>query len=177
MADDKWGQVNAIMRKQESGSVVKVSAADTPLAPINQQIDKIRQQELDIVGRFKRNAIERREALKALQAMHDAHFEAATHALKRAVDVERERIDTVANKYIFHITEEYLRNMRELGLQNYESRMTTQLQLNETTKRLLEQAQAQDVPSTICDATIENILRKHREFADKLMQEEIKLSK
>jgi hypothetical protein len=109
--------------------------------------------------------------------MHDAQFEAAQHALRRAVDVERERIDTVANKYIFHITEEYLRNMRELGLQNFESRMQTQLQLNETTSRLLEQAQAQNVPSTIRDATIENILKKHREFSDKLMQEEIKLSK
>ena len=177
MSDDKWDQVNAIMRKQESGSVVKVGGADNPLAPISQQIDAIHKQELDLIGRFKRNLIQRREALKALQAMHDAQFEAATHAMKRAVDVERERIDTVANKYIFHITEEYLRNMRELGLQNYESRMQTQLQLNETTKRLLEQAQAQDVPSAIRDATIENILKKHREFADKLMQEEIKLSK
>jgi ABC-type transporter Mla MlaB component len=177
MSDDKWDKVDTIMRKQEGAAVTKTGGTDNPLAPINQQIETIRKKELDLIGRFKRNQIERREALKALQAMHNAQFEAATHALKRAVDVERERVDTVANKYIFHITEEYLRNMRELGLQNFESRMETLMQLNETLKNLLEKAQTQDVPSTIRDATVENILKKYREFADKLMQEEIKLSK
>lgn len=177
MSDDKWDKVDAIMRKQEGAAITRPGGPDNPLAPISKQIEAIRKQELDLIGRFKRNQIERREALKSLQAMHDAQFEAASHALKRAVDVERERIDTVANKYIFHITEEYLRNMRELGLQNFESRMETLMQLNETLKNLLERAQAQDVPSSIREATVENILKKYREFADKLMQDEIKLSK
>jgi len=178
MSDEKWEKANAALQKQQGGAVMKTGATDNnPLAPIKQQIENIRQQELDIVGRYKRNAIDRRAALQALQAMHDAQLDAAQHALKRSVDVEKQRIDTVADKYIFHITEEYLRNMRDLGLQNFESRMETLLQLNKSAAALLEKALAQDVPSAIRDATIENITKKYREFSDRLMEEEIKLSK
>jgi hypothetical protein len=177
MSENKWDKVDSLLRRQEQGAVTKSEASDNLLAPINPQIEIIRQQELDLIGRFKRNAIDRRAALEALRSMHDAHLDAAKHALKRAVDVQKERIDAVADKYISQITQEYLRNMRELGLQNYESRMETLLQLNETATRLLQKAQAQDVPTTIRDATIDDILKKRREFEDKLMQEEIKLSK
>jgi hypothetical protein len=176
MSDNKWEKVDSLLRKEEHKTIPSTGRSD-PLSPINDKIETIRKQELDIIGRFKRNAIDRRAALEALQAMHDAQLEAAKHALKRAVDVEKERIDAVANKYIFHITEEYLRNMRELGLQNYESRMETLLQLNETMARLALKAASQDVPDSIRTSTIENIHKKYREFSDRLMEEEIKLSK
>jgi hypothetical protein len=172
----KWDNFEALARRQQT-AVGTTGDADKPLAPINQQIDTIRNQELDLIGRFKRNAIDRRAALESLRSMHDAQLEAAKHALKRAVDVEKERIDAVANRYIFQITEDYLRNMRELGLQNFESRMETLLQLNGTMVRLLEKAQVQDVPPSVREATIENIQKKYKEFSDRLMEEEIKLSK
>jgi hypothetical protein len=172
----KWDNFEALAKRQQT-PLGTAGGADKPLAPINQQIEAIRNQELDLIGRFKRNAIDRRAALESLRSMHDAQLEAAKHALKRAVDVEKERIDTVANRYIFQITEEYLRTMRDLGLQNFESRMETLLQLNTTMVRLLEKAQVQDVPPSVRDATIENIQKKYKEFSDRLMEEEIKLSK
>jgi prophage DNA circulation protein len=124
----KWDHVEAITRRQET-ALGTTQDADKPLAPINQQIENIRNQQLDLIGRFKRNAIDRKAALESLRSMHDAQLEAAKHALRRAVDIEKERVDAVANRYIFQITEEYLRNLRDLGLQNYESRMETLLQL------------------------------------------------
>jgi hypothetical protein len=172
----KWDHVEAITRRQET-ALGTTQDADKPLAPINQQIENIRNQQLDLIGRFKRNAIDRKAALESLRSMHDAQLEAAKHALRRAVDIEKERVDAVANRYIFQITEEYLRNLRDLGLQNYESRMETLLQLNVVMARLLEKAQAQDVPPSVRDATIESIQKKHKEFSDRLMEEEIKLSK
>jgi hypothetical protein len=177
MSDDKWEKADALLKKQETGAVVKVGGAETPLAPINEKIESIRKQELDIIGRFKRNAIDRNAALEAMRSMHDAHLEATKHTLKRAIEVEKARVDTVADKYIFHITAEYLNNMAELGVKNIESRTQTLLKFNETIARLLEQAQAQDVPNAIRDMTIENILKQHREFVDKVMREEFKLSK
>jgi hypothetical protein len=177
MSDDKWEKADAMLRKQAGGAVVKTGGADTPLAPISEKIEAIRKQELDIIGRFKRNALDRNAALEAMRAMHDAHLDATKHTLKRAIEVEKARVDTVANKYIFHITAEYLHNMAELGVKNIESRTETLLKFNETIARLLEQAQAQDVPSAIRDMTIENILKQHREFVDKVMKEEFNLSK
>ena len=170
---DKWEGYEALAKRQQTG--LAETKAHNPLEPINQQIEDIRSQELDLIGQFKRNKIERKAAIEKLRALHDASLEAAKHALTRAVDVEKERVDTVANKYIFAITQEYLRNMRDLGLQNFDSRMETLLQLNERMARLLEKAQTQDVPPSIREATLENITKKYREFADRLMQEEITL--
>ena len=177
MSDDKWEKADAIARKQADGTVVKAHGSDTPLAPINEKIEAIRKQEMDIIGRFKRNAIDRNAALEALRSMHEAHLDATKHTLKRAIEVEKARVDIIADKYIFHIDQEFLRNMAEMGVKNIESRTETLLKFNETIARLLQQAQAQDVPSAIRDSTIENILKKHREFVDKLWQEEIRLSK
>jgi hypothetical protein len=172
----KWDNFEALARKNQT-ALGQTDHADNPLAPINEKIEAIRNQELDLIGRFKRNVIDRRAALESLRSMHEAQLEAAKYALKRAVDVEKERVDAVANRYIFQITEEFLRNMQSLGLQNFQSRMETLLQLNASTVGLLEKAQAQDVPPTIRDATIENIQKKYKEFSDRLMEEEIKLSK
>ncbi len=176
MSTNKWDNVEALARRQQTALATNGDSSK-PLTPISEQIEAIRGQELDLIGRFKRNAIDRRAALESLRSLHDAQLAAAKHALKRAVDVEKERVDAVANKYIFQITEDYLRNMRDLGLQNFESRMETLMQLNTTMARLLEKAQAQDVPPSVRDATIENIQKKYKEFSDRLMEEEIKLSR
>lgn len=175
MENNKWEKVDAIARKQEQALSPGVS--EPPLAPINDQIETIRNQELDIIGRIKRNTINRKAALEKLRSLHDAQLEAAKHALRRAVDVDKERVDVVANKYIFQLNEQFLKDMQELGLQNFDARMKALLKLNETMAKLLKQAEGQDVPPSVRDATIENILKKYREFADRLMQEEIRLGK
>lgn len=171
----KWDDFEELARRQQTGLTAS-GAAGSPLAPIEDKIETIRQKELDLIGRFKRKSIDRRAALGELQALHGAQLEATKHALKRAVDVEAQRVDTVANKYIFQITEEYLRYLRDLGLQNYESRMETLLQLNETTAKLLDRAQNQDVPPSVRELNLENIHKKYKEFTDKLMEDEVRLS-
>jgi hypothetical protein len=185
MAEGKWDKIDQLQRRNKSQAISSgkhdgtllptADSSGNALAPINEQIETIRHQNLDIIGKFKRNALDRRATLEALRAMHDAQLEGARHALKRAVDVEKQRIDVVANRYIFQITEEYLRNLNEMGLQNIESRMQTLLQLNEVLGRMLDKAQTQDVPESIREATISNILKKYQEFSDKLMEEEFKL--
>jgi hypothetical protein len=177
MTDSKWDRTDALLRQPNRGSAVGVpNAPFAPLEPIDGEIAKIREEKIGLIGNFKKNKITRNAALEKLKAMHDAQIESAKHALRRAVDVDKQRIDLVANKFIFQLTEEYLKDMRDLGLKNFESRMTTLLQLNETASRLLEQASTQDVPPTIKEATVQNIFKKFIEFSDRLMEEETKLS-
>ena len=174
-SNNKWDNFETITRRKEAG-LDSTAEPSNPLAPINDRIEEIRNQELDVIGRFKRKGIDRRAALESLRDLHDAQLEAAKHALKRAVDVEKKRVDTVANKYIFKINEEYLRDLRDLGLQNFTSRMDTLLELNATMAGLLEKAQSQDVPPSVRDSTLESIYKKYKEFSDRLMEEEFKLS-
>ena len=176
MEDSKWAKVDALVQRNPGSLTAPKEQPLTPLAPIQAQIDRIHEEKIGLIGQFKKNKIDRQAALIKLKAMHDAQIEAATHALRRAVDVEKGRVDTVANKFLYQITEEYLNDMREMGLKNFESRMQTLLQLNTKLGELLGHAQSQDLPQSVKDATIQNILKKYQEFADRIMAEEARLS-
>lgn len=132
----------------------------------------MRGEKLDLIGRFKANRIERKAALETIKSMHESQLEATRHALKRAVDVQKERVDLIAKKYIFEITEEYLRDMQVMGIHNYQARMQTLFSLNEETGKLLKQAEAQDIPARLREKTLEAILKKYNEFYDRLVTEE-----
>jgi isocitrate dehydrogenase len=167
---DPWDKVNQIIKRQEN-PVAKPLPSDRPLAGIEEQAEATRQKALGIIGRFQSGQVVRKAALEELKAIQNTHLEATKHALKQALAVDKQRVDLIAKKYIYQITEEYLRDMQTLGMQNYQARMTTLMRLNEETSRLLAQADAQNVPDRLKDITIEAILKKHREFYDSLTKE------
>lgn len=176
--DDKpasWKKVDSMLRPEPAPPMPVALNNREALEAIPEEADKIREQRLDIIGRIKANNIERKAGLEMMRAMYDAQLEVGKHRLKRAVDVEHQRVDLVANKYLYRITEEYLRDMRELGLSNYDARMNTLFSLNEETTKLLERAEAQNVPQSIKDMTIDAIVTKHKEFYNRIVGEEIQL--
>jgi len=175
MADSKWDRADSMLQKQNRSVLAPVAPAVTPLAPIESQIEDIRKQKMGLIASFKKNKIERSVALEKLQVLYGAQMESVKHALRRAIDVDKGRIDVIADKYIYQLTQEYLNDMRDLGLKNYESRMTTCMQLNDMAARLIEKAEGQDVPPAMKETTVQNILKKYQEFTDRIMEEEIRL--
>ena len=179
MADDSnpdvFKKVDSIIKRDQTRTEPALRD-ESPITAITKQADEISQKKLDLIGKFKGSAINRKAALEQLRKLHEAHLEAAAHALKQAVAVDKARVDTIANRYIFQVNEAFLEDMRVLGLQNVESRAQTNLELNNKMAALLRQAQAQDVPDSFKNQTIENICRMYKEFSDKLMEEGFKLS-
>jgi hypothetical protein len=170
-----WNKVDTIIRRQEAAISPSGLANKQPLAAIEEYTANARKEKLDFIGKFKLGGIERKAALEKIQSMYDAQLEATKHCLKRALEVEKERVDLIAKKYIYEITEEYLRDMRDFGIQNYEARIETVFKLNEETARLLKDAQNQDIPERLREKTLDAILAKHDEFFKKLTTEEIAL--
>lgn len=176
--DDKpasWQKVDSLIRTHESPLTSTAASNKEALEAIPEEASKVRDERLDIIGKIKANSIERKAGLEAIRAMYAAQIEVGKHRLKRAVNVERQRVDLVANKYIYQITEEYLRDMRGLGIHNYNARMETLLKLNEETTKLLERAEAQNVPQSIKDKTVDAIVKKHTEFYERIIADEINL--
>jgi hypothetical protein len=170
-----WDKVDSIIRKQDA-SISPIGLANKrPMAAIEEYTANARKEKLDFIGRFKLGGIERKAALEKIQSMYDAQLEATKHSLKRALEVEKERVDLIAKKYIYEITEEYLRDMSAFGIQNYQARVETLFKLNEETARLLKTAQDQDIPERLREKTLDAILAKHEEFFKKLTTEEITL--
>lgn len=170
-----WKKVDSLLRSEATPAMPVALNNREALESIPDEANKIREERLDLFGRLKANGIERKMGLEKMRALYEAELEVGKHRLKRAVDVEKQRVDLVANKYLYRITEEYLRDMRDLGLGNYDARMKTLFTLNEQTTRLLEDAEAQNVPQSIKDMTIDAIVAKHKEFYKRIIGEEIQL--
>jgi hypothetical protein len=177
-ADDQpkhdWTNVDSLVRRNTQ-EVTQSLPPDLPLSGIESRLDVIRAERLGIIGKFKAGQIEKRAALNEIEALTGAQLEATTHALKRAVEVDRERVNLIAQRYIYQITEEYLGDMRAMGIHNYQARFETLLKLNDETAKLLKQAEAQDVPVAIRQRTVEAIMKKYEEFSKKLTAEEVNL--
>jgi hypothetical protein len=171
-----WQKFDSLMRQNKAISPSVPVGTKQALESIPERADEIRKNRLDIIGKIKANTIERRAGLEAIHAMYKAQIEAGTHALQRAVEVEKQRVDLVANKYIYQITQEYLRDMNDLGMHNYTARVETLFRLSAETTRLLEQAESQAVPQSLKDQTIAAIIKKHTEFYERIVADEIALS-
>jgi len=170
-----WSKVDALARRNQNEIVQKPQ--DLPLTGVEDRIEVLKRQRVGILGKFKAGSIDRNTALAEIQALSDAHLEATKYKLKRALEVDRQRVDLVAQKYIYEITEEHLRDMREMGIHNFEARMQTLLRLNAETAALLKQAEAQDVPTFIQQKTFDAIIAKYEEFLKTITADEIKVGK
>ena len=171
-----WSNIEGLVRRNSS-DVAQQLPPDLPLSGVDDRIEAIRTQRVGILGRFKSGSIDRNAALAEIQALSNAHLEATKHALKRALEVDRQRVDLIAQKYVYQITEEHLRDMRDMGLRNFEARMQTLLKLNSETSDLLRQAEAQDVPGFIRQKTLDAIISKYEEFLKAITADEINLGK
>lgn len=173
-SEQTWDYVDKLTQKEYKSTTLDMVKGAKPLEGLELLADKVRKDRLSLVTRLKAGAIERKAALEKMQVIYDAQLEATKHALQRAVEVEKERVDLIANKYIFEITSEYLRDMGDLGIHNYKARMQTLLALNVEVAKLFREAQGQDVPERIKERTISAIIAKYEEFSAQLVQEQIK---
>jgi hypothetical protein len=172
--DQKWTVINALVRKGDS-SLEPTSPQDKPLAGLDEHADQLRAERLDLLGRFKARSIDRKTALQKITVIYDTQLEAMKHALKRALEVENQKVDLIAKKYIYDITEEHLRDMQQMGIHNFKARMDTLLKLNLETAALMKSAEQQDVPEKLREMTLDAIIRKYKDFYARLMAEEAAL--
>jgi hypothetical protein len=167
-AGDKWAKIDALVRRP-TDLTAQPTPPELPLSTVETRIEVIKNQRLGVFSRLKAGSIAKQAALEEIRALSAAHLEATKHALSRALEVDKQRVDLVAQKYIYQITEEHLKDMREMGLQNYDTRLKTLLKLNEETSKLLQQASGQDVPEFMRQQTIERIVKRYQEFSDTIM--------
>jgi hypothetical protein len=171
-----WSNIDALVPARNTAELAHQPAtADVPLAGIETRIAKIHERRLGVISRFKAGQIEKRAAIAEIGELTNAHLEATKHALGRALEVHKQRVDLIAQKYIYQITEEHLRDMRDMGLHNLESRGQTLLKLNIETAKLLKQAETQDVPEFMRKKTLDAIFKKYEEFLSKITAEDNKL--
>lgn len=165
-------EIDALIRRKNDLPAPLNSANPSALAGLEKRSDEIRSQKLGIFGEFRANKIERSAAIQQLRMIHNTRLEAAKFALEKGIQVEKERIQLIADKYLYQITEEYLRDMQEMGVSNLKARLDTLFTLNDETTKALTKAQSAQWPETLKMRTIDGIMKKYQEFSDKLMADD-----
>jgi hypothetical protein len=172
--ESKLKELDALIRRGSDSIVPSSTSQQSALAGLEERSENLKTQQLDLIGRFQANKIERKSAVEQLRAIHQTRLEAAKFALGKALEVEKGRIDLVANKYLYQITQEYLQDMAVMGLSNEESRSKTLFALNNQTTKALLEAQAAQWPETLKNKTINSIMKRYEDFSNNLMDGEKK---
>ena len=168
----KLKELDALLRRGSESIIPASTARESALAGLAEQTENLKNQQLDLIGRYQANKIERKSAVEQLRAIHQTRLEAAKFALTKALEVEKGRIDLVANKYLYQITQEYLQDMAVMGLSNEGARTKTLFALNDQTTKALLEAQAAQWPEALKSKTINSIMKRYEDFSNGLMDEE-----
>ncbi len=158
-----------MIRRPTESIALPTNARDSALAGLEERTEKLKEEQLDWIGRYQANKIERKTAVEQIRAIHQTRLKAAEHALTRALEVEQGRIDLIADKFLYQITQEYLQDMAVMGLSNEGARRATLFALNDQTTRALLEAKAAQWPESMKTRTIEAIMKRYEEFSNGLM--------
>ncbi|GEM_PF-4993711 len=167
--ESKLKEIDALIRRGTESIVPAAASQGNVLSGLEERSETLKKQQLDLLGRFQAKKIERKSAVEQLRAIHETRLEQAKFALTKALEVEKGRIDLVANKYLYQITQEYLHDMALMGLSNEDARTKTLFALNVQTTAHLQQAQAAQWPETLRTKTIAAIMKRYEEFSNNLM--------
>lgn len=167
--ESKLKEIDALIRRETQSIVPAATGQESALAGLQERSENLKNQQLDVIGRFQARKIERKSAVEQLRAIHQTRLEAAKFALTKALEVEKGRIDLVANKYLYQITQEYLQDMAVMGLSNEDARRKTLFALNDQTTKALLEAQAAQWPETLKTKTITSIMKRYEDFSNGLM--------
>ena len=167
--DSKLKEIDALIRRPTESIALPNTAKESALAGLEERTEKLKEEQLDIIGRFQANRIGRKAAVEQIRAIHQTRLKAAEHALTRALEVEQGRIDLVADKFLYQITQEYLQDMAVMGLSNEGARSAILFALNDQTTKVLLDAKAAQWPESMKTKTIEAIMKRYEEFSNGLM--------
>jgi hypothetical protein len=167
-------ELDGLLRRGNESIVPAATARESALAGLEEQSKNLKNQQLDLIGKFQAKRIERKSAVEQLRAIHQTRLDAAKFALTKALEVEKGRIDLVANKYLYQITQEYLQDMAVMGLSNEDARTKTLFALNDQTTRNLLEAQGAQWPEVLRSKTLNLIMKRYEDFSNGLMDEQKK---
>ena len=81
-----------------------------------------------LIMRLRKNQIDRKAALDALQSHYNAQLDLLGYQLRSAVTVSKARADRIAEEFLSKLDSEHIEVLKELGLRNAEVRAAAMIQ-------------------------------------------------
>jgi hypothetical protein len=124
-----------------------------------------------ILAKFQKQILSRKASIEALKARYDSELEFLTHKLSKACQVEKAKIDVMAEQFLQELDAQNLQVLSELGLRNKETRERALLALTESTVAKLKEVQEKDWPPTLIDSVVGELLALRKRVVDEIMAE------
>lgn len=124
-----------------------------------------------ILAKIKTGALSRQAGLAQSKAWYEGQLEVMQHRMTEAVRVRKAETTTIAEQMLASINAQHLTFLTELGLKNEGDRSAALAKLTDQTSASLSEAQQKDWPDALREQFMDGVLKRHRAFFDKLVQE------
>ena len=124
-----------------------------------------------ILMQWKKNQIDRKTALAAIQAQHDAQLDALRYHLTKAVTVSNARADRIAEEFLKKLDSEHIQVLKELGLRNADTRATALIEVRDMIAAKLLEVQSKKWPNELVGRTIDDLFDLEKRVCAELMRE------
>jgi hypothetical protein len=124
-----------------------------------------------LIMRLRKNQIDRKAALDALQSHYNAQLDLLGYQLRSAVTVSKARADRIAEEFLSKLDSEHIEVLKELGLRNAEVRAAAMIQARDMIAKKLREVQDKDWPEKLVERAIDDLLELERRVCSEMMRE------
>jgi hypothetical protein len=124
-----------------------------------------------IIMQWKKNAIDRKATLQAIEAQYNSQLDALRYHLGKAVSVSNARADRIAEEFLKQLDSEHIQVLKELGLRNAEVRATALIEIREMIFKKLKELETKKWPQPLIDRTLEDLFDLEKRVSGEMMKE------
>jgi hypothetical protein len=124
-----------------------------------------------ILMQWKRNQIDRKTALHAIQAQYGAQLDALRYQLHKAVTVSNARADRIAEEVLKKLDSEHIEILKDLGLRNAETRATALIEVRDMIAAKLKDVLEKKWPQSLVERTIDDLVDLEKRVCAEMMKE------
>jgi hypothetical protein len=174
--DTDWSRVESRMKSKERSEQVAYplerAEGSHPIVPTDLTVPlPDTEATRGILMQWKRNQIDRKTALQAIQSQYDSQLDALRYHLRKAVSVSHARADRTAEEFLKKLDSEHIQILKDLGLRNAETRASALIEVRDMIAAKLGEVQKKKWPQPLVDRTIDDLLDLEKRVCAEMMKE------
>jgi len=124
-----------------------------------------------ILMQWKKNQLDRKTAIAALEAQYNSQLDALRFHLGKAVTVSNARADRIAEEFLKQLDAEHIEILKDLGLRNADTRARALIEVRDMISTRLAEVQGKNWPAALVDRTINDLIDLEKRVCSEMMRE------
>jgi hypothetical protein len=177
-----WSRVESVIGKEKkdrsandrladaSEGTELISVQSNVPAPLNVPLPDTKAPR-GILMQWKKNQLDRKTAIQALEAQYNSQLDALRYHLSKAVSVSNARADRIAEEFLKQLDSEHIEVLKDLGLRNADTRARALIEVRDTIAARLAEVQEKNWPAPLIERTINDLIDLEKRVCSEMMRE------